>query len=76
MVNVANACVIVFSDYTGPQTFEECATYIEKQFRARASDKNCYFQRTCATDTKSIESVFNACIDIILGKYLNKCGMF
>lgn len=58
---------------SGAQNYEEGAYFIQKQFEKNVEGKldKFYTHRTCATDTKNIQFVMDACFDIILTKTLN-----
>lgn len=79
-----------FDDYTGPnatpdmdpespefaEVFKAAAAYVESLFLARNKQQNkeIYRHITCATDTRNVEVVFNACKDIILKLNLKGSG--
>jgi len=65
---------VCFEEYTGPNTYEEAARYIEDQFLAQNENpkKLIYTHRTCATDTDNVSVVFKAVQDIILNKIIDK----
>lgn len=58
----------------GPQTYEESVTYTEAKF-SENKPQTIYLHRTCATDTKSIEFVFSACLDMIIEKSTASFGL-
>ncbi len=73
-----------FPEYNGPQTYEECAKYMQLQFekRNKASDptkgtdvKKIYTHITCATDRNNVHMVFNAVKDIIIRASLEAAGL-
>jgi len=68
---------LCFPDYTGANTYDEAAQYIEDQFLAQNENpkKLIYTHKTCATDTDNITVVFRAVQDIILNKILDKLGI-
>uniref|UniRef100_A0A915JZJ0 Uncharacterized protein n=1 Tax=Romanomermis culicivorax TaxID=13658 RepID=A0A915JZJ0_ROMCU len=68
---------IAFKDYNGPQDFEMACAYIEKQFVSNRKDSNAhiYTHRTCATDTKNVQVVFEACTHIIIKGQLRSAGL-
>mmetsp|Transcript_25736 Transcript_25736/g.28062 ORF Transcript_25736/g.28062 Transcript_25736/m.28062 type:complete len:358 (-) Transcript_25736:452-1525(-) len=59
-----------FSDYTGKDgDYEAGVQYFVDKFLAKnksGSDRQIYHHVTCATDTKNVQIVFNACKDIVL----------
>lgn len=67
-----------FSDYTGGLgDFESAKDYFLNMFLAQnehPADKVVYNHCTCATDTKNVEVVMNACKDIILRGSLKDSG--
>ncbi|CAI4231983.1 unnamed protein product [Auanema sp. JU1783] len=71
---------ICFPEYTGPNSFDEAATYIQLQFenmnKRRDGHKEIYTHFTCATDTNNIRFVFDAVTDIIIRENLRQCGLF
>ncbi|XP_056123271.1 guanine nucleotide binding protein (G protein), alpha activating activity polypeptide O, b [Rhinichthys klamathensis goyatoka] len=69
---------ICFPEYTGPNTFEAAATYIQGQFESknRSPNKEIYCHLTCATDTGNIQVVFDAVTDIIIANNLRGCGLY
>ncbi|GMR46505.1 hypothetical protein PMAYCL1PPCAC_16700 [Pristionchus mayeri] len=74
---------IAFPEYSGANTYEEAAAYIQTQFenlnkRKGAPDgshKTIYTHFTCATDTNNIRFVFDAVTDIIIQDNLRQCGL-
>uniref|UniRef100_S4RII1 Guanine nucleotide-binding protein G(o) subunit alpha n=1 Tax=Petromyzon marinus TaxID=7757 RepID=S4RII1_PETMA len=71
-----SALVICFPEYTGPNTFEDAAAYIQAQYESknRSPNKEIYCHMTCATDTNNIQVVFDAVTDIIIAN--NGCGLY
>uniref|UniRef100_A0A8C4NLT2 Guanine nucleotide-binding protein G(o) subunit alpha n=1 Tax=Eptatretus burgeri TaxID=7764 RepID=A0A8C4NLT2_EPTBU len=48
---------ICFPEYTGPNTFEDAAAYVQAQYESknRSPNKEIYCHMTCATDTTNIQ---------------------
>lgn len=70
---------ICFPEYTGANTFEEAAAYIQLQFEnlnKRKDTKEIYTHFTCATDTNNVQFVFDAVTDVIIKNNLKDCGLF
>ncbi|XP_031562360.1 guanine nucleotide-binding protein G(o) subunit alpha-like [Actinia tenebrosa] len=69
---------ICFPDYPGPNTFDDGAKYIRKQFESKNlnDEKEIYTHLTCATDTQNINFVFNAVTDTIIATNLKGCGLY
>ncbi|VDP03558.1 unnamed protein product [Soboliphyme baturini] len=71
---------ICFPDYTGSNTYEEAAAYIQMKFESLnkrvGGQKEIYTHFTCATDTNNIRFVFDAVTDIIIKDNLRQCGLF
>ncbi|XP_031420047.1 guanine nucleotide-binding protein G(i) subunit alpha-1-like [Clupea harengus] len=70
---------ICYPDYTGGNTFEDAAAYIQCQFEdlnKRKDTKEVYTHFTCATDTKNVQFVFDAVTDVIIKNNLKDCGLF
>ncbi|XP_013380683.1 guanine nucleotide-binding protein G(i) subunit alpha isoform X2 [Lingula anatina] len=70
---------ICFSEYQGPNTYEDAAAYIQLQFEKlnkRAETKDIYCHFTCATDTNNVQFVFDAVTDVIIKNNLKDCGLF
>lgn len=68
-----------FPEYTGANTYEEAAAYIQMQFEnlnKRKDTKEIYTHFTCATDTNNIQFVFDAVTDVIIKNNLKDCGLF
>lgn len=67
-----------FADYNGPDgDYEAGVTYFKSKFESRvkgASDRQLYTHVTCATDTRNVRVVFDACKDIILRENLKNSG--
>uniref|UniRef100_A0A672QEZ3 Guanine nucleotide binding protein (G protein), alpha transducing activity polypeptide 1 n=1 Tax=Sinocyclocheilus grahami TaxID=75366 RepID=A0A672QEZ3_SINGR len=58
-----------FTDYDGPNTFEDAGNYIKMQFldlNLPRDIKEIYSHMTCATDTENVKFVFDAVTDIII----------
>ncbi|XP_058809965.1 guanine nucleotide-binding protein G(i) subunit alpha-like [Phymastichus coffea] len=69
---------ICFPEYSGPNTFDECAAYIQIKFEdlnQRKEQKQIYSHLTCATDTSNIQFVFDAVTDVIIQNNLSSCGL-
>lgn len=65
-----------FPDYTGPNDEENCARHIEDRFKElNQQEKVIFCHRTCATDTKMIERVFDDCRMVILKEQLQRLGL-
>uniref|UniRef100_A0A1A8MB83 Guanine nucleotide-binding protein G(i) subunit alpha-2 n=3 Tax=Nothobranchius TaxID=28779 RepID=A0A1A8MB83_9TELE len=73
-----SALSICFPEYTGPNTYEDAAAYIQAQFESknRSPNKEIYCHMTCATDTGNIQVVFDAVTDIIIANNLRGCGLY
>ncbi|KAM4606804.1 guanine nucleotide-binding protein G(o) subunit alpha-like, partial [Discoglossus pictus] len=69
---------ICFPEYTGPNTYDDAAAYIQAQFETknRSPNKEIYCHMTCATDTNNIQVVFDAVTDIIIANNLRGCGLY
>lgn len=70
---------ICFPEYTGSNTYEEAAAYIQMKFESlnkRRDTKEIYTHFTCATDTNNIQFVFDAVTDVIIKNNLKDCGLF
>ncbi|BFZ10533.1 hypothetical protein BsWGS_13572 [Bradybaena similaris] len=70
---------ICFPEYTGANTFEEAAAYIQMQFEnlnKKKDTKEIYTHFTCATDTNNVQFVFDAVTDVIIKNNLKDCGLF
>jgi len=67
-----------FPDYTGANTYNEAAEYVQLKFEAlnRKDGKEIYTHFTCATDTGNIQFVFDAVTDVIIKNNLKDCGLF
>lgn len=63
--------------FTGGADYSEGTRFIEQMFNKQKTspDKIIYVHKTCATDTKNIEFVLDACFDILLAKSLARTGM-
>lgn len=68
----------MFSDYTGPDgDYNAGIQYFLDKFLDRnkaGAKRKIYNHVTCATDTRNVRVVFNACKDIILRENLKSCG--
>jgi len=77
---------ICFPEYSGPNTYEDAAAYIQLKFEslnrltrcrdAKGHLKEIYTHFTCATDTTNIQFVFDAVTDVIIKNNLKDCGLF
>ena len=70
---------ICFPEYTGANTFQEAAPFIQQQFEdlnKRKDTKEIYSHFTTATDTNNILFVFDAVTDVIIKYNLKDCGLF
>ncbi|CAG2100577.1 unnamed protein product [Medioppia subpectinata] len=70
---------ICYPEYTGNNTYEEAAAYIQLKFEnlnKRKDTKEIYTHFTCATDTNNIQFVFDAVTDVIIKNNLKDCGLF
>ncbi|VDN55666.1 unnamed protein product [Dracunculus medinensis] len=71
---------LCFPEYSGTNTYEEAAAYIQLQFenlnKRKDGQKEIYSHFTCATDTNNIRFVFDAVTDIIIKENLRQCGLF
>jgi len=66
-----------FSDYSGKESdYEDGVKYFVGKFMAKnkRSERSIYHHVTCATDTKNVRVVFDACKDIILRENLKNSG--
>ncbi|KAI6233902.1 Guanine nucleotide-binding proteinG(I) subunit alpha [Aphelenchoides fujianensis] len=70
---------LCFPEYSGSNTYEEAAAYIQTQFesRNRRKDelKDIYTHFTNATDTNNMRFVFDAVTDIVIKTNLRDCGL-
>uniref|UniRef100_A0A8C5MY88 Guanine nucleotide-binding protein G(i) subunit alpha-2 n=1 Tax=Leptobrachium leishanense TaxID=445787 RepID=A0A8C5MY88_9ANUR len=70
---------ICFPEYTGANSYDEAASYIQSKFEdlnKRRDTKEIYTHFTCATDTKNVQFVFDAVTDVIIKNNLKDCGLF
>nr|QKY89044.1 Gi alpha [Acanthopleura granulata] len=70
---------ICFPEFTGANTFEEAAAYIQVQFEnlnKKKDTKEIYTHFTCATDTNNVQFVFDAVTDVIIKNNLKDSGLF
>lgn len=67
---------ICFPQYTGKAgNYDQAIKYIEDRFLAQNTTPRLVFTHpTCATDTKNVERVFDACRMVILKESLSKLG--
>lgn len=63
-----------FPDYKGPNSFEECASFIQQKFLSCNEDQNRYIYShiTCATDTSNVDFLFNSVTDTLIRSDINK----
>nr|CAD7457855.1 unnamed protein product [Timema tahoe] len=76
---VKSPLTICFPEYTGSNTYEEAAAYIQLKFEnlnKRKDHKEIYTHFTCATDTNNIQFVFDAVTDVVIKNNLKDCGLF
>jgi len=75
---------VAFPEYGGPQTYQDCAAYIQQQFEklnkvpaegGAVGSKKIYTHITCATDRNNVHAVFNAVKDIIIQNSLAAAGL-
>ncbi|XP_029013429.1 guanine nucleotide-binding protein G(i) subunit alpha isoform X2 [Betta splendens] len=69
---------ICYPEYTGGQSNEEAASYIQCQFEnlnRQKDKKEIYSHFTCATDTKNVQFVFDAVTDVIIKNNLKDIGL-
>jgi len=74
---------VCFPEYSGAQTYEDCAKYMQLQFEKRNKSgdpskgdvKKIYTHITCATDRNNVHMVFNAVKDIIIRGSLEAAGL-
>lgn len=74
-----SALNVCFPEYTGSNTYEEAAAYIQLQFEnlnKKRDTKEIYTHFTCATDTNNVQFVFDAVTDVIIKNNLKDCGLF
>ncbi|XP_076358647.1 guanine nucleotide-binding protein G(i) subunit alpha-like isoform X1 [Tachypleus tridentatus] len=70
---------ICFPEYTGSDTYEEAAAYIQMKFEnlnRKKDTKDIYTHFTCATDTSNVQFVFDAVTNVIIKNNLKDCGLF
>ncbi|KAH9418024.1 Guanine nucleotide-binding protein G(k) subunit alpha, partial [Dermatophagoides pteronyssinus] len=70
---------ICFPEYTGRNTYDEAAAYIQMKFESlnrNPDTKDIYTHFTCATDTNNIQFVFDAVTDVILKNNLREIGLY
>jgi len=80
---LSSPLTICFPEYSGPNTYEDAAAYIQLKFESlnRCKDssgqlKELYTHFTCATDTTNVQFVFDAVTDAIIKNNLKDCGLF
>jgi len=65
-----------FEDYDGDNSFDDAAKFIEEKFLEQNNQPKLIFTHlTCATDTKNVQKVFDACRLVILKENLEKLGL-
>jgi len=66
-----------FPDYTGDHDFDSYEKFITEKFTEviNNKDKTVFKHITCATDTSSVEVVWNAVQNIVLQKALDNAGL-
>jgi hypothetical protein len=68
-----------FPDYTGePNNYEDGVNFFLEKFLSRnysSAIHQIYYHITCATDTRNIHVVFNACKEMILKDNLRNSGI-
>lgn len=69
---------VAFSEYTGPDTYDSCAKFIERKFflANHVPNKSIYSHQTCATDTQQVQFVLDSVLDTILSAKLKGCGLY
>jgi len=67
---------VCFPMYNGSNSYDEAAAYIQKKFEEKndRGNRQIFVHQTCATDTKSIEVIFNAVMDIALRACFQELG--
>ena len=66
-----------FPEYEGLNTYEDAVFYIKKKFISLGrTSKETYTHLTCATDTRSIQWVFDAVADVIIKLNQEECGIY
>jgi guanine nucleotide-binding protein G(i) subunit alpha len=67
-----------FSDYTGKDgDYDAAVQYFVDQFKSKnksGAERQIYHHVTCATDTKNVRVVFDACKDIVLRQNIKSSG--
>lgn len=65
-----------FPEYTGDDTANESAEFIERMYiNANEQDKQYFTHMTCATDTEQMQQVFEACRSFIIHESLEALGL-
>uniref|UniRef100_A0AC34RST9 G protein alpha subunit n=1 Tax=Panagrolaimus sp. JU765 TaxID=591449 RepID=A0AC34RST9_9BILA len=69
---------VAFPEYTGPDTYDSCAKFIERKFflANHVPNKSIYSHQTCATDTQQVQFVLDSVLDTILSAKLKGCGLY
>ncbi|CAD5223772.1 unnamed protein product [Bursaphelenchus okinawaensis] len=67
-----------FPDYKGPQTYDDCISFIRSKFEALNSNprKTVYVHQTCATDTNQVQLILDSVISMIIQSNLHKSGLY
>jgi len=67
---------VAFPDYSGPQTFDAGAAFLQQEFLKRNHHKKpIYCHVTCATDTRTMSVVFTGVKDIVVRGALEHAGL-
>jgi GTPase SAR1 family protein len=68
---------VAFPEYNGANTFQDASEYITNKYLELSQDKKrlIFAHLTCATDTKNVSRVFEACKITILSSNLEKLGL-
>lgn len=63
---------------SGGSSYEEALTFIQSLFDRQNENptKTIYPHHTCATDTRNVEFVMNAALDIIISKNMAEAGLY
>jgi guanine nucleotide-binding protein G(i) subunit alpha len=65
-----------FPDYRGDNSYENVCSYIADKFIAKnRRRRQLYVHQTCATDTGSVETVFNDIANILLQRQLEEVSL-
>jgi GTPase SAR1 family protein len=68
---------VAFPEYSGDNSFQNASEYITNKYLELSNDKKrlIFAHLTCATDTKNVSRVFEACKITILSSNLEKLGL-